>query len=42
MKHRDVSRTELTPLSFLERSAYVYPDKMAVIHGSRRYSYRQL
>jgi len=42
MKHRDVSRTELTPLSFLERSAYVYPDKMAVIHGSRRYSYRRL
>ena len=41
MKHRDVSRTELTPLSFLERSAYVFPDKVAVIHGSRHYSYRQ-
>jgi len=36
-----VYRTELTPLSFLERSAYVYPDKEAVVHGSRRYSYRQ-
>ncbi len=41
MKHRDVFRTELTPLSFLERSAYVFPDKVAVIHGSRHYSYRQ-
>jgi len=41
MKHRDVSRTELTPLSFLERSAYVFPDKTAVIHGARHYTYRQ-
>ena len=32
----------LSPLSFLERSALVYPDKIAVIHGSRRYSYREL
>jgi fatty-acyl-CoA synthase len=41
MKHRDVYRTELTPMSFLERSAYVFPDKVAVIHGSRHYTYRQ-
>ena len=33
--------TALTPLSFLERSAAVYPDKTAVIHGSRAYSYRE-
>jgi fatty-acyl-CoA synthase len=37
-----VSRTELTPVSFLERSAYVFPDKVAVVHGDRRYTYRQL
>jgi acyl-CoA synthetase (AMP-forming)/AMP-acid ligase II len=42
MNRRNVYRTELTPLSFLERSAYVFPDKVAVIHGTRRYSYRQL
>lgn len=30
----------LTPLSFLERSAAVYPQKIAVIHGTRRYTYR--
>src|SRR5215510_1395768 len=37
-----VYRTELTPVSFLERSAYVFPDKIAVVHGERRYTYRQL
>ena len=28
--------TELTPLSFLERTARVFPDHTAVIHGSIR------
>ena len=31
----------LTPLSFLERSAAVYPEKTAVIHADTRYSYGQ-
>jgi fatty-acyl-CoA synthase len=31
----------LTPLSLLERAVKVYPDKIAVIHGERRYSYRE-
>ena len=34
-------RTELTPVAFLRRSAYVFPDKIAVVHGDRRYTYRQ-
>src|SRR5919106_6557170 len=34
-------RTELTPVSFLRRTAYVFPDKLAVVHGTRRYTYRQ-
>ncbi|MEK7387043.1 MAG: AMP-binding protein, partial [candidate division NC10 bacterium] len=38
---RHVYRTELTPVSFLERSAYVFPQKTAVVHGSRRYTYKQ-
>ncbi|HET9490575.1 MAG TPA: acyl--CoA ligase family protein [Methylomirabilota bacterium] len=37
-----VDRTELTPVSFLTRSAYVFPDKPAVVHGERRYTYREL
>jgi fatty-acyl-CoA synthase len=35
-------RTELSPLSFLRRSAYVFPDKVAVVHGERRTTYREL
>ena len=35
-----VYRSELTPVAFLRRSAYVFPDKTAVVHGERRYSYR--
>jgi fatty-acyl-CoA synthase len=34
-------RTELTPLSFLRRSAYVFPDKVAIVHGQRRTTYRE-
>src|SRR5215216_135062 len=36
-----VYRTELTPLSFLRRSAYMFQDKTAVVHGERRYTYRE-
>ncbi len=32
----------LSPLSFLERAAAVFPEKTAVIHGETRYSYREL
>jgi fatty-acyl-CoA synthase len=35
------NRTELNPLSFLQRSALVYPDRVAVVHEDRRYTYRQ-
>lgn len=31
----------LTPLTFLKRSALVYPDKTAIIHGDRLFTYRQ-
>jgi fatty-acyl-CoA synthase len=40
-KEREPFRTELTPVAFLRRSAYVYPDKIAVVHGARRYTYQQ-
>ncbi|GER91039.1 acyl-CoA synthetase [Dictyobacter vulcani] len=36
-----VYRTELTPLSFLERSALVFPNKVAVIHETRSYTYQE-
>src|SRR5215472_2158228 len=31
----------LTPLSFLERSALAYPEKTAIIHGDRRFTYAE-
>ena len=37
---RPANYTPLTPLSFLARSAAVYPNKTAVVHGDMRFSYR--
>src|ERR687893_290330 len=37
-----VFRSELTPVSFLRRSAYMFPEKTAVVYGARRYSYSEL
>ena len=37
-----VSRTELNPVSFLYRSAAIHPERIAVVHVDRRYSYREL
>ena len=31
----------LTPLDFLERSATIYPDKLAVVDGERRFTYAE-
>mgnify|MGYP001501833939 CR=1 FL=1 len=31
----------LTPLTFIERSAHIYPQRTAVIHGARRYTWAQ-
>src|SRR5437016_3591394 len=37
-----VFRTELDPVHFLHRAAYMYPEKIAVVDGERRYSYAEL
>ena len=31
----------LTPLTFIERTASVYPDRVSVIHGAARYTWRE-
>ncbi len=41
---RDLPKTPanyapLTPLSFIERAAYVYPRRLAVVHGAQRYTW---
>ncbi|NWJ46084.1 MAG: AMP-binding protein [Chloroflexi bacterium] len=41
MDNQKVYRTELNPLQFVRRSALVFPDKIAVVHGQRRYTYKQ-
>src|SRR6202035_6130539 len=38
----EVFRSELNPVDFLSRAAYIYADKTAVVHGELRYSYREL
>lgn len=39
---RRAHRSELDPVSFLWRSEFVYPEKVAVVHEGRRYTYREL
>ncbi|MCZ6795202.1 MAG: long-chain-fatty-acid--CoA ligase [Planctomycetota bacterium] len=41
MERKQVSHSPLTPLSFLERSRAVYPEKTAVVYGERRITYRE-
>lgn len=41
MSSNSVNRACLTPLSFLERSTYVFRDKDAVIYGQQRWTYAQ-
>ncbi|TAN09137.1 MAG: acyl-CoA synthetase [Burkholderiaceae bacterium] len=33
---------QLTPLDFYERAAEVYPERLAVVHGARRFTWKQL
>ncbi len=41
LEKNEANYQALTPLSYLERSAFVYPDSVAVIHGEQQFSYRQ-
>ena len=41
LDRRPANYVPLTPLSFLARSAAVYPDKPAVIHGDRAFTYAE-
>ena len=40
--HNGVSRTELNPVSFLYRSVALHPERVAVVHRDRRYTYGEL
>lgn len=41
MQAQSVNKSILTPVEFLTRSALVYPDKTAVVHGEKRYTYKE-
>jgi fatty-acyl-CoA synthase len=41
MDYPSVNYELLTPVNFIKRSAEVYPEKIAVVHGNQRYTYRQ-
>ncbi|MFH1152529.1 MAG: acyl--CoA ligase family protein [Pseudomonadota bacterium] len=40
MEMQSVNNSILTPVEFLNRSNLVYPNKVAVVHGDNRYTYR--
>ena len=42
LSRRSANFAALTPLSFIVRSALVYPEKVAVIHGELHYTYAEL
>lgn len=42
LDRRTANFAALSPLGFLERSASVYPDRLAVVHGERRYSWAEV
>jgi fatty-acyl-CoA synthase len=42
MRAETVFRSELDPVDLLRRAAAMYPDKVAVVHGERRITYRGL
>jgi len=37
----EANYTPLSPLSFIERTATVYPDHISIIHGDQRYTWRE-
>ena len=42
LPHLPANHQPLTPLLFMERAAQVYPDNLAVVHGTSRRTYREL
>jgi fatty-acyl-CoA synthase len=35
------NHSPLTPLTFIERAAYVYPDRLAVVHGAQQFTWKE-
>jgi len=41
LDRNEANYATLTPVSFLARTAYTWPNRVAVVHGARRYTWRQ-
>src|SRR5438876_2282215 len=41
LDRNEANYTPLTPMSLIARTAYVYPNQLAVVHGSRRYTWAE-
>ena len=41
LDRNDANYATLTPVSFLARTAYIWPERVAVIHGDRRYTWQE-
>jgi len=42
LDRNEANHAPLTPLTFLERTAGIYPERIAVVHGAQRWRYREL
>src|SRR5262249_13096296 len=42
LDRNEANYTALTPVSFLAKAAYVYPDRVAVVHGDLRRTWREV
>ncbi len=41
LERSDANYLPLSPVSFLRRAAQIRPEQTAIVHGDRRYNYRQ-
>jgi 3-(methylthio)propionyl---CoA ligase len=41
LDRNDANYAPLTPVSFLARTAYTWPERTAVVHGTRRYTWKE-
>ncbi len=41
LEKNEANYTPLTPLTFLDRAAYVYPNRTSVVHGDQRFTWRE-
>ena len=41
LERRSANYAPLTPMSFIARTAYTWPQRLAVVHGARRYTWAE-